>query len=79
MVRRNFGEGADVIKVYTSDNRSGRPDFTVDELAAMTDEAHRRHRRVASHAKTYEGVLNALKAELTIEHGPPEPFTDQWR
>lgn len=75
--RRNFGEGADVIKVYTSDNRTGRPDFTVAELAAVVDEAHRRGKKVATHAKTYEGVRNALLAGIdTIEHGPPEPHAD---
>lgn len=77
MVRRNFGEGADVIKVYSSDNRTGRPDFTVAELEAIADEAHRRGKRVATHAKTYEGVRNALLAGIdTIEHGPPEPHRD---
>lgn len=77
MVRRNFGEGADCVKVYTSDNRTGRPDFTVAELEAIVDEAHRRGKRVATHAKTYEGVRNALAAGIdTIEHGPPEPYPD---
>jgi imidazolonepropionase-like amidohydrolase len=77
MVRRNFGEGADVIKVYSSDNRTGRPDFSVPELKAIADEAHRRGKRVATHAKTYEGVRNALLAGIdTIEHGPPEPHRD---
>lgn len=77
MARRNFGEGADVIKVYTTDNRTGRPDFTIAELEAIADEAHRRGKRVASHAKSYEGVRNALLAGIdTIEHGPPEPHAD---
>jgi imidazolonepropionase-like amidohydrolase len=75
--RRNFGEGADLIKVYTSDNRTGRPDFTVDELAAIADEAHRRGRKVATHAKEYEGVRNALLAGIdTIEHGPARVHHD---
>jgi imidazolonepropionase-like amidohydrolase len=77
MVRRNFGEGADVIKVYASDNRTGRPDFTVAELEAIVDEAHRRGKRVAAHAKTYEGVRNAIVAGIdTIEHGPHEVHQD---
>lgn len=77
MVRRNFGEGADVIKVYTSDNRTGRPDFTVAELEAIVDEAHRRGKRVAAHAKTYEGIKNAVVAGIdTIEHGPSEVYPD---
>lgn len=77
LVRRNFGEGADVIKVYTSDNRTGRPDFTVAELEAIVDEAHRRGKKVAAHAKTYEGVHNAVVAGIdTIEHGPSEVYPD---
>ncbi|HEX6947129.1 MAG TPA: amidohydrolase family protein [Acidimicrobiia bacterium] len=77
LVRRNFGEGADVIKVYTSDNRTGRPDFTLLELEAIVDEAHRRGKKVAAHAKTYEGVRNAILAGIdTIEHGPSEVFPD---
>ncbi|MCV0384672.1 MAG: amidohydrolase family protein, partial [Erythrobacter sp.] len=76
-VRRNFGEGADVIKVYASDNRTGRPNFTVAELEAIADEAHRRKKRVAAHAKTYEGVRNAIVAGIdTIEHGPDEVHQD---
>ena len=75
--RRNFGEGANLIKVYSSDNRTGRPDFTIPELAAVTDEAHRRGAKVATHAKTYEGVMNALHAGIdTIEHGPAEVYPD---
>lgn len=70
IVRHNFGQGADVIKVYTSDNRSGRPDFTANELNAIVDEAHRRGVAVAAHAKTYDGVNNAVLAGIdTIEHG----------
>lgn len=76
-VRRNVGEGADVIKVYTSDNRTGRPDFTVAELTAIVDEAHRRGCSVAAHAKTYEGIRNALLAGIdTIEHGSAEVYDD---
>jgi imidazolonepropionase-like amidohydrolase len=76
-VRRNFGEGADVIKVYSSENRSGAPNFTVAELSVITDEAHRRGKRVATHAKTYEGVRNALLAGVdTIEHGTPAIHDD---
>lgn len=77
LVRRNFGEGADVIKVYSSDNRTGRPDFTVEELTAIVDEAHRRGCAVAAHAKTYEGIRNALLAGIdTIEHGASEVHAD---
>ena len=75
--RRNFGEGANLIKIYTSDNRTGRPDFTVAELTAVADEAHRRGAKVATHSKTYAAVMNALHAGIdTIEHGPAEVHRD---
>jgi imidazolonepropionase-like amidohydrolase len=76
-VRRNFGEGADVIKVYTTDNRTGKPDFTVEELQVVVEEAHRRGKKVATHAKDYHGVRNALLAGIdTIEHGTAEVHAD---
>lgn len=77
MVRRNFGEGADLIKVYSSDNRGGLADFTVAELTAIADEAHRRGCAVATHSKTHESIRNALLAGIdTIEHGASEVHPD---
>ena len=76
-VRRNFGEGADLIKIFTSENRTGSPNFTRAEIAAIVDEAHRRGKKVAAHAKTHDGVLAALDAGVdTIEHGPPAGLDD---
>lgn len=70
-VRRNFGEGADLVKVYGMTNRTGRPEFTVEELAAMVDEATRRGSTVACHAKSVESAMRAVEAGVrTIEHGP---------
>jgi imidazolonepropionase-like amidohydrolase len=77
MVRRNFGMGADVIKIYTSEGtlsgpsaRMDIPNFTVEEIRAMSEEAHRRGKRVAAHAVGEEGIELALQGGVdTIEHG----------
>lgn len=76
-VRRNFGEGADLIKIYTTEGANDVPNFTLEEIQAMTDEAHSRGAKIATHAKAYEGIRNAVLAGVdTIEHGmqdaPPD-------
>jgi len=80
MVRQNFGEGADCIKIFTTEGslvgvegpRATVPNFTLDEIRAMTDEAHIRGAKVAAHATTVEGVRNAVLGGVdTIEHGGP--------
>jgi imidazolonepropionase-like amidohydrolase len=46
------------------------PTFTLDELRAIVDEAHRQRRPVAAHAMASQGVHNAVEAGVdTIEHG----------
>ncbi len=73
-VRRQIGNGADVIKFY-ADYRWGRgepsrPTFSAAELAAGTAAAHDAGRRVAAHASTPEGMRRAILAGVdTIEHG----------
>lgn len=77
-VREEIMYGADWIKVYS--DRSYRlrddgvlddlPDFTLDELRAIVDEAHRGRRPVASHAVALNGVHNSVEAGVdSIEHG----------
>jgi imidazolonepropionase-like amidohydrolase len=81
-VREEIMYGADWIKVYSdrgyfvSKDASGRdilddiPTFTVDEMRAIVDEAHRQHHKVASHAVALNGVHTSLEAGVdTIEHG----------
>jgi imidazolonepropionase-like amidohydrolase len=81
-VREEISYGADWIKVYSDHSyfvkkdASGRdilddiPTFTVDEMRAIVDEAHRQHHKVASHATALTGVHNSLEAGVdTIEHG----------
>jgi imidazolonepropionase-like amidohydrolase len=77
-VREQISHGADWIKVYSDRSYFVRPDgvlddiptFTIDELRAIVDEAHREHHRVASHAAALNGVHNSVEAGVdTIEHG----------
>ncbi|HEX6947128.1 MAG TPA: amidohydrolase family protein [Acidimicrobiia bacterium] len=80
-VRRQLGDGAEWIKVYTSEGLISSPDHLIDipnysmaELEAIVDEAHRRGARVAAHSTGLEGSLNAVKAGVdTLEHGPHAP------
>lgn len=76
-VREQLSHGADWIKVY-ADQRTwiegnvlhSRPTFTIDELRAIVDEAHRDRHRVAAHASGMEGVHDAVEARVdTVEHG----------
>jgi imidazolonepropionase-like amidohydrolase len=46
------------------------PTFTLDELKAIVDEAHRERHKVASHAMALNGVHNSVEAGVdSIEHG----------
>lgn len=77
-VREQISHGADWIKVYSDRSYFVRPDgvlddiptFTVDELRAIVDEAHREHHKVASHAMALNGVHNSVEAGVdSVEHG----------
>jgi imidazolonepropionase-like amidohydrolase len=77
-VREQIHYGADWIKVFPvggySFNPKGEiffdPTFTLEELKAIVDEAHRHNRRLAAHAYGGEGLRNAIIAGVdTIEHG----------
>ncbi|MBV7258119.1 amidohydrolase family protein [Erythrobacter sp. WH158] len=74
-VRKNRKFGVDVIKtcstggVLSKGTKVGAPQYTVEELTALTEEAHSHGLKVASHAHGSEGIVNALKAGVdTIEH-----------
>jgi imidazolonepropionase-like amidohydrolase len=63
-VRRNEFQNVDVIKVAADEN------LTVPELAAVTDEAHRKHLKVAVHAVDKTSIQTAIDAGAdSIEHG----------
>jgi len=76
VVRAQIKYGVDLIKVHASGgvlsrgDQPGAPQFTIDELKAAVDEAHRTGRKVAAHAHGTEGIKNAILAGVdSIEHG----------
>jgi len=77
VVRRIVRAGADVIKCATTGGASSRPGhgprdgaFNLDEMQALTEEAHALDRRVMCHALGGRGLQIAIEAEVdSIEHG----------
>jgi imidazolonepropionase-like amidohydrolase len=77
-VREQIAHGADWIKVYADRSYfvdkdgtlSSIPTFTLEEMKAIVDEAHRLRHKVAAHAMARPGISNALNAGVdSIEHG----------
>ncbi|MCI1984376.1 MAG: amidohydrolase family protein [Bifidobacteriaceae bacterium] len=77
-VRQSLRAGVTAIKIAATagvtDARrlgeAGRPQMTLEEMAAICDEAHSAGLIVAAHAQSREGVMRALRAGVdTIEHG----------
>jgi imidazolonepropionase-like amidohydrolase len=74
MVRRLVKAGVDYIKIMASGGGtlgtySSRPSYTVEELRAAVEEAHRLHRRVGVHCTCADATRNALAAGADhIEH-----------
>lgn len=75
-VRQLVKEGADFIKVMatgglgTPGTDPRYPSYTLEELRAIVEEAHRFGRRVAAHCHGTPGIINAVEAGLdSIEHG----------
>jgi imidazolonepropionase-like amidohydrolase len=77
-VRDQIAHGADWIKVYADRSYYQLPDgqfrslpnFTLEELTAIVDQAHRTRRKVAAHSITPTGHAIALAAGVdSIEHG----------
>jgi imidazolonepropionase-like amidohydrolase len=77
VVRRVARAGADVIKCATTGGASSRPGhgprdgaFNLDEMQALTEEAHALDRRVMCHALGGRGLQIAVEAGVdSIEHG----------
>ncbi|MGH2350044.1 MAG: amidohydrolase family protein, partial [Chloroflexota bacterium] len=74
-VRRLVKEGADFIKVcatgggMTPGSVVGRAQYTLEELQAIADDAHRLGRLVAAHVHGTEGLARAVQAGIdTLEH-----------
>jgi len=77
-VRDQVAHDADLIKVYaaydfhfTGDGKLvSPPTFTLEEVNAIVDEAHKKGRKVSCHAFAGEGVRNCLNAGVeSLEHG----------
>jgi len=76
VVREHIGLGADLIKVsitgrvYAPQSDPGQTAYTLEEIRAVVDEAHRMGRRVAAHAQATQGIKNGVLAGVdSIEHG----------
>ena len=79
VVREQIRYGADLIKIFPAGGYSFSPHGRIvrgahahaqDEVQAIVDEAHRHHRKVASHAYGGDGLKYSVMAGVdTIEHG----------
>jgi imidazolonepropionase-like amidohydrolase len=76
LVRILSRAGADFIKVMasggllSSGDKASWPNYTVEELTAIVDEAHALDLKVAAHATGLSGIRRALEAGVdSIEHG----------
>ena len=74
-VRENIKFGADLIKfcatggVLSKGTSVGATQYSLEEMEAIVDEAHRRGRRVAAHAHGTEGIKLAILAGVdSVEH-----------
>jgi imidazolonepropionase-like amidohydrolase len=70
-VRRLLKEGADYIKIVASGGSTRtsnwkRPSYTVAELRAITDEAHRHGKITAAHCACAQSVENCLDADVDM-------------
>lgn len=78
-VRTLISQGADVIKIYMEsfekrelrkDILTGAMNYSREELAAITEEAHRAHVKVAAHTYSDEAARLAIDVGVdSIEHG----------
>ena len=73
-VRRQIGNGVDIVKVYADyrwgPNGEAMPTFSLEELRLMVETAASSGRPVVAHASTPEGMRRAILAGVkTIEHG----------
>jgi imidazolonepropionase-like amidohydrolase len=76
VVREHIGLGADLIKVsitgrvYAPQSDPGQTAYTMEEIRAIVDEAHRMGRLVAAHAQATQGIKNGILGGVdSIEHG----------
>ena len=73
-VRQLIKEGADLIKVTATGGTTRtsypmRPSFTVEEIRALCEEAHKFGKHVCAHCNSSQGIVNALDGGVdTIFH-----------
>ena len=74
--REALRDGSDFLKISTTGgvgsekDNPWEPQFTIDEIKAITYEAHNLGKRVATHAQGAQGVKNAIIGGVnSIEHG----------
>jgi imidazolonepropionase-like amidohydrolase len=81
-VRDCLRHGSDVIKILSTGGvmdakrlgEAGRAQMTVEEIAAICDEAHRGGYKVMTHCESTLGIREALLGGVdSIEHGAPIP------
>jgi len=81
-VRDSLRHGSDVIKILSTGGvmdakrlgEAGRAQMTVEEIAAICDEAHRGGYKVMTHCESTLGIREALAGGVdSIEHGAPIP------
>ena len=71
MTRQLIKEGADYIKITATGGSTRtsfplRPSFNVDELTAITDEAHKFGKLTATHCLSTQGIINSLDAGVDM-------------
>jgi len=71
MTRQLIKEGADYIKVTATGGSTRtsfplKPSFTVEELVAITDEAHNFGKLTATHCVSSQGIANSLDANVDM-------------
>lgn len=76
LIRDEIKHGATVIKmaatagVLSNEDSVGAPQFTLEEMRTIVDEAHMWGRKVAAHAHGADGIRRAVEAGVdSIEHG----------
>lgn len=68
-VRDQVKRGVDLIKVIANERT---PQYTLDELRAAADEAHRLGKRITAHASIAQAIRNVVEAGFdSVEHGGP--------
>jgi imidazolonepropionase-like amidohydrolase len=74
-VRENVKFGADLIKICASGgvlskgDLPGAPQYTLEEMMAIAEEAHKLGRKVAAHAHGTQSIKDAIRAGIdSIEH-----------